>query len=238
MTVARSVRQQRRLAAAAAEWQASGEEPGYLLHGPQLDQLAAWAAATDLSLHPSEQAVLDASVARRDEERSAEQHRQEEERRLRRKTRVRTRQLIGSAVVLALVAGLAAFPIVKRSEASGLGAKLTATDEARRLAAASTDARSNPELAALLALQALDTSRRHGQPALREARRRPPLGDPGRRASPTPDATPRWRCASGPMAPRARSTSHCHSSSPWPAVTCRARSRQRNAPTSASTPVP
>jgi ABC-type glycerol-3-phosphate transport system substrate-binding protein/DNA-binding SARP family transcriptional activator len=164
------LRQQRRLAAAAAEWQASGEDPGYLLPGPQLDQLAAWAAATDLSLHPSEQALLDASVARRHEERSAEQHRQEQERRLRRKTRLRTRQLIGSAVVLALVAGLAAFAAVKRNEASDLSAKLAATDESRRLAAASTGmAPSSPELALLLALQALDTSRRHGQPALREA---------------------------------------------------------------------
>jgi DNA-binding SARP family transcriptional activator/ABC-type glycerol-3-phosphate transport system substrate-binding protein/tRNA A-37 threonylcarbamoyl transferase component Bud32 len=168
------VRQQRRLAAAAAEWQASGEEPGYLLHGPQLDELAAWAAATDLSLHPSEQALLHASVMRREHERSAEQHRQAEERRLRRKTRRRTRQLIASAVVLALVAGLAAFAVVKRSEANALSAKLAANlaanGESRRLAAASTSmAGGSPELALLLALQALDVSRRHGQPALREA---------------------------------------------------------------------
>ena len=52
------VRQQRRLAAAADEWQAV--RPGCRLPvgGDRLDQLAAWAALTDLSLDPGERAIL------------------------------------------------------------------------------------------------------------------------------------------------------------------------------------
>ena len=167
----------------------SGEEPGYLLRGPPLDQLAAWAAATDLSLHPSEQALLDTSVARRNEERLAEQHRREEEQRLRRKTRVRTRQLIGSAVVLALVAGLAAFAIVKGSEASGLNVQLTPPTRHTVSSTAATNLSSrNPELATLLALQALDTSAAQGSARGARSRGRAALGHPG-------DAPHLSRCA-------------------------------------------
>ena len=61
------VREQRRIAAAATEWSGAGRDDGYLLRGAQLDQLAAWAAETDITLHPGERAYLDASIARRDD---------------------------------------------------------------------------------------------------------------------------------------------------------------------------
>ena len=101
------VREQRRIAAAATEWSGAGRDDGYLLRGAQLDQLAAWAAETDITLHPGERAYLDASIARRDDERAIDEERRHREQRLRRQTRQRARLLVGSAVVLAVVAALA-----------------------------------------------------------------------------------------------------------------------------------
>jgi DNA-binding SARP family transcriptional activator len=163
------LRQQRRLANAAAEWQAADRDPAYLLRGPRLEQTAAWAADTDLSLHPGERTFLESSVTQRDAEAAAEQERGRREVRLRRKTRQRTRQLVGSGVVLALVAAVAAFAVTQRNEANRLAQELTDTAEPRRLAAASTLARDDPELAMLLALQSLDASAAADIPALVEA---------------------------------------------------------------------
>lgn len=163
------VRQQRRLANAAAEWQAADRDPAYLLRGHRLEQAAAWAADTDLSLHPAERAFLAAGEAQGAAESAAEQGRRRHEEQLRRKTRVRTRQLLGSAIVLALLAAVAGFAVTQRNEANRLAEQLADTAEPRRLAAASILARSDPELALLLALQSLNASARAGIPAVVEA---------------------------------------------------------------------
>jgi serine/threonine protein kinase/ABC-type glycerol-3-phosphate transport system substrate-binding protein len=163
------LRQQRRLANAAAEWQAAGQDPAYLLRGPRLEQTAAWAAGTDLSLHRGEWAFLESSVAQRNADAAAEQERRHREDRLRRKTRVRTRQLVGSAVVLALVVTVAAFAVTQRNEANRLARELADTAEPQRLAAVSIIARDDPEVAMLLALQSFDASARAGVPAVTEA---------------------------------------------------------------------
>jgi DNA-binding SARP family transcriptional activator/ABC-type glycerol-3-phosphate transport system substrate-binding protein len=163
------VRQHRRLAAGAAEWLAAHEDHECLLRGPRLDQLAIWAATTSLALTPVERRFLDASVARRDDEHAAEEARRRREERLRRANRWRTRQLVGAALVLAVVAALAGYAVVQRSEADRLADEVGATDEARRLAIASINAGENdPELATLLALASLDTSARAEIPALVE----------------------------------------------------------------------
>jgi DNA-binding SARP family transcriptional activator/ABC-type glycerol-3-phosphate transport system substrate-binding protein len=163
------LRQERRLANAAAEWQGADRDSAYLLRGPRLEQIVRWAAGTDLSLHPGEQAFLESSVAQRDAEAAAEEERGRREERLRRRTRLRTRQLVGSGVVLALVAAVAAFAVTQRYEANRLAQELTDTAEPRRLAAASTLARDDPELAMLLALESLDASAEAGIPAVVEA---------------------------------------------------------------------
>jgi DNA-binding SARP family transcriptional activator/ABC-type glycerol-3-phosphate transport system substrate-binding protein len=163
------VRQQRRLSAAAAEWQDADRVPAYLLRGPRLEQTAAWAAGTDLSLHPSERAFLESSAAQRDAEVAAEQERGRGEERLRRTTRLRTRQLVGSGIVLVLFAAVAAFALIQRNEASRLAQELADTAEPRRLAAESIVARDDPERAMLLALQSLDASAAADIPALIEA---------------------------------------------------------------------
>ena len=164
------MRRQRRLSSAATEWIAAGRDPDYLLHGSPLEQLATWAAATDLALNPGERAFLDASVARRSRQRSAEHERQQREHRLRRQTRRRTRLLAGGAAVLAVVGALAGYALVERNEADRLADDLAAVNDARRLSAASASlAQEDPELATLLALQALDVSTAAGMPALTEA---------------------------------------------------------------------
>ncbi|HYZ97914.1 MAG TPA: extracellular solute-binding protein [Acidimicrobiales bacterium] len=163
------LRQQRRLAIAVAEWQAADRDAAFLLRGPRLEQTAAWAAGTDLSLHPGERAFLESSVDQRESEAAAEQERRHREARLRRKTRLRTRQLVGSAVVLALVVAVAAFAITQRNEANRLARELADTAEPRRLAAASILAGDDPQLAMLLALESLDASAHAGIPAVVEA---------------------------------------------------------------------
>ena len=164
------VRHQRRLAAAADEWQAAGQDPDYLLSGTRLDQLAAWAALTDLSLDPGERAILDASVNRRNKERASEEDRRRDEERLRLRTRGRTRLLIASGTVLVVVAGLAALAFIQRNAAESLADQLAASDQAGRLASASgVIVESDPDMAMLLALQSLDSSARAGIPARLEA---------------------------------------------------------------------
>ncbi len=164
------VRQQRRLAATADEWQAAGRDAGYLLSGTRLDQLAAWAALTDLSLDPGERAILDASIDRRNQERGEEEDRRRDEERLRLRTRWRTRLLTASGVGLAALAALAGFAFIQRNAAERLADQLAASDQAGRLASASgVIAESDPDTAMLLALQSLDSSARAGIPARLEA---------------------------------------------------------------------
>ncbi|HET6836099.1 MAG TPA: extracellular solute-binding protein [Acidimicrobiales bacterium] len=161
--------QQRRLASAAADWQGADQDPAYLLQGLRLEQIAAWAGGTDLSLHPAERTFLESSVAQRDAEAAAEQERGRREERLRRKTRQRTRQLVGGGVVLALVAAVAAFAVTQRNDANRLAQELADTAEPRRLAGASILAADDPELAMLLALESLDASARADIRAVVEA---------------------------------------------------------------------
>jgi serine/threonine protein kinase/DNA-binding SARP family transcriptional activator/ABC-type glycerol-3-phosphate transport system substrate-binding protein len=164
------VRQHRLLTAGAAEWRAANEDQEYLFRGSRLDQLAAWATTTSLTLSPVERRFLEASVTRRDEEHTAEEERRWREERLRRANRQRTRQLVGAALVLAVVAALAGFAVVQRSKADRLADEVGATDEARRLAIASINAgKDDPELATLLALASLDVSAEAEIPAVPEA---------------------------------------------------------------------
>jgi basic membrane lipoprotein Med (substrate-binding protein (PBP1-ABC) superfamily)/DNA-binding SARP family transcriptional activator len=91
------------LAAAAAEWRAADEDPDELLIGARLARYEAWAATTSLVLTEDERHYLAVSVARRDEERLAEDARREAEDRLRRRARRRLVGLAASLVVLVTV---------------------------------------------------------------------------------------------------------------------------------------
>ncbi len=163
------LRMQRRLAASAAEWLAAGRDADYLLGGTRLDQIADWAATTDLSLDGVERSFLEESLAQRDRERAAEETRSRHEERLRLRTRSRTRLLAASGAVLAALAALAGFALVQRNQADRLARELAARGEIARLTSVSSLlAESDPELSALLALQSIDASARAGIPATAE----------------------------------------------------------------------
>ena len=53
------------LSAAATEWEASGQDPDYLVTGGRLAQLAAWCQETTMAIAPLESAFLRASLAQR-----------------------------------------------------------------------------------------------------------------------------------------------------------------------------
>lgn len=164
------LRQRRRLTRLSAEWERAERSPDYLVHGHALDQLAAWADATDLSLDPAERDLLDASIARRDAERSHDQARQRREEQLRRTANRRTRLLAVSALVVILLAAFTAFAVAQRTRSDRLASEEAATVEASRLAADSVDAAGvDHELAMLLALHSLASSAAAGAPALAEA---------------------------------------------------------------------
>jgi DNA-binding SARP family transcriptional activator/ABC-type glycerol-3-phosphate transport system substrate-binding protein len=164
------VRQQRRVAQAAAEWHAAGRDDESLLRGPHLDRAAAWTATTDLALSPLERDFVAASQAQRDRERAEHDAQRRREEELRRTARRRSRLLVGSTAVLAVLVALAAFAFDQRREAQELADDLGAIGEARRLASLATvTAVDDPELATLLALQSLEVSERAGIPALVEA---------------------------------------------------------------------
>jgi WD40 repeat protein len=73
------IRQQRRLSRWASEWQAAGREPGLLLRGARLEQMAGWSAQSDLALTGQEAALLEASLAARRERAAAEEARRQRE---------------------------------------------------------------------------------------------------------------------------------------------------------------
>lgn len=73
------IRQQRLLAAAAAEWVHAERDPSYLLRGARLDQMSSWAAETRLALTRSEREFLETSVSEHQRQENAEQERQRRE---------------------------------------------------------------------------------------------------------------------------------------------------------------
>jgi len=69
------VRMQRILGNSAAEWLRAEHDPSFLLRGSRLNQFEGWAQETDLALTGDERAYLEASVARREQERRASERR-------------------------------------------------------------------------------------------------------------------------------------------------------------------
>lgn len=94
------------VAAANAEWEASGRHDDYLLSGSRLAQVSEWLRVTELELSPSHRAFIDASELqqqRRDEE---EANRASREASLRSRAR---RRLLGMAAALVLFAFVATY---------------------------------------------------------------------------------------------------------------------------------
>lgn len=168
-TARADIRQQRLVASAAAEWSAAGRDESFLLRGARLEQVAAWAAASQVGLAAGERAFLDASIAA-----NAAQAASEEARRTRELTTARQlaetesrraaesarsaarlrRLAYGLAAMLVAAAAMASFALVQRNTAQ----RNFERAEQVRLAAQAQIALDNGEggnLPALLALRSL-----------------------------------------------------------------------------------
>lgn len=161
------VRTQRRLAAAAAEWAASGRDPSYLLRGSRLLQLQSWAPTSQLTLSEEEQAYLEASNAAREGEEVQERQRLQREAILEQRSLRRLRQLVGVLTAATLVAvGLTLFAFAQQQRAD----RETRIATARELASAAVaNLEVDPERAILLALAATEATRTDESGPLKEA---------------------------------------------------------------------
>lgn len=141
------------LTAAAADWEASRQDPGELFRGGRLVAAEEWVAAHPGELTPTEQAFVDASVTVRDAEQARD----------RRRVR-RLRALVGSLAVVAVAAvgaGLVAIQQRRIADDNAAQADRRALENrAAQLVSDSALARTggDPDLAILLALAAHDVS--------------------------------------------------------------------------------
>jgi DNA-binding SARP family transcriptional activator/class 3 adenylate cyclase/ABC-type glycerol-3-phosphate transport system substrate-binding protein len=151
-----ALRQHRRLATAATDWETSGRDVSLLLRGSRLEQLHTWKGSTDLALSRDEQEFLSASIRQRDQERDEEGARAERERALERRSFLRLRALVAVLTVAALIAaGLTTIAVSRAREAE------RRRDEAAvagLTGAALSQLRTDPELSLLLAMHAVDLS--------------------------------------------------------------------------------
>jgi basic membrane lipoprotein Med (substrate-binding protein (PBP1-ABC) superfamily)/DNA-binding SARP family transcriptional activator len=97
------LRRLERLAAAVAEWEASGRDGGYLLTGGRLEQYLDWQDRTALRLTRDARAYLAISCQRRDDELGQDVARRAHEAGLRRRARIRLWALFASVALLAAV---------------------------------------------------------------------------------------------------------------------------------------
>ena len=158
---------QRRLAAAAAEWQRSDQDPSYLATGARLEQIEEWQRESRLALSQEENEYLQKSMAEREQRLAAENARQAREKALEQRSRARLRLLVvvmGVALVIAIV--LTSVAVTANDEAQAARSLAESNAEAARLSA--DEARSfaldanarnlltahNPPLALALAIEA------------------------------------------------------------------------------------
>jgi serine/threonine protein kinase/WD40 repeat protein/DNA-binding winged helix-turn-helix (wHTH) protein len=157
------VRMLRRLEDAAVEWERNGREPSYLLRGSRLDQFESWVNQTDVAVGGTERAYLKMSVGTREEERATEQARRARERTLERRSVKRLRALVALFAAAALVAGTLTAVVVNRNKAAQRAVRLATARELAGAALRAVDA--DPQLATLLALEAIDTTSEDGNVA-------------------------------------------------------------------------
>jgi DNA-binding SARP family transcriptional activator/class 3 adenylate cyclase/ABC-type glycerol-3-phosphate transport system substrate-binding protein len=156
------LRQHRRLAAAADEWETLARDTSLLLRGSRLEQLDAWKGSTDLALSRDETEYLAASLRQRDQERAEEQARAERERALERRSFRRLRALVAVLTIGALVAaGLTAVAVNRTREAERRRDEATITG---LTGAALGNLGTDPDLSLLFALHALNESLSIGDP--------------------------------------------------------------------------
>jgi DNA-binding SARP family transcriptional activator/ABC-type glycerol-3-phosphate transport system substrate-binding protein len=161
------LRVQRSVAAAIGDWEAAGRDDDYLLSGTRLDLAANWLRQTAVAPTATEQAYVEASLARQEQERSDEQARRERELDLERRAAERLRQLVAVLAVATVVAGsLGAVALVLRGQAERQAASARAAGELLRAGQLASTAVANrqvdPELSLLLALHAVNITSQAG----------------------------------------------------------------------------
>jgi serine/threonine protein kinase/WD40 repeat protein len=155
------MRAERRLAAAAAEWEAGGRDPSFLLGGSRLEQLSTWATGTNLALAQPEREFLTESAERAEAERAAEDVRRSHEISLERRSVRRLRGLVAAVTAAAVVAGtLTVIAVGQRNSAQRQSQVATARE---LTAAALTNLEVDPERSILLAMRAVELSRSNGE---------------------------------------------------------------------------
>jgi WD40 repeat protein/DNA-binding SARP family transcriptional activator len=161
------LRTERRLAAAAAEWEAGGRDPSFLLRGSRLEQLATWASTTNLAIAQGEREFLDASLDLAEVERAAEEERTARERILERRSLRRLRTAVAVFAVAALVAAGLTVVATRQSERAEAEARVASAGE---LAAASiANLENDQQLSLLLAIEAVQRTRSVDGSVQREA---------------------------------------------------------------------
>jgi WD40 repeat protein/DNA-binding SARP family transcriptional activator len=150
------LRNHRRLATEAAQWEDAGREPSFLLRGSRLERSEAWAAGSGFALSSTEREYLDASLREREAERAAQDAQRRRERFLERRSVRRLRALVAVLAAAALVATSLTFVATgqrNRAERESLIAS------ARGLAAAAVASLDvDVERSLLLALEAVETT--------------------------------------------------------------------------------
>ncbi|MGD2079009.1 MAG: hypothetical protein PVH18_11540, partial [Chloroflexota bacterium] len=151
------VRLQRMLAAAAAEWRAAGQDPGFLLRDARLDQFVGWAETATVALTGDEQAYLQASLAARETRLAQEEARLQRELETAQKLaqteharaeeqaqaagRLRQRAvLLAGALVIAAVLAIAALFFARQSNQNEAAAVVEADQRATAQAQAEEEA--------------------------------------------------------------------------------------------------
>jgi WD40 repeat protein/DNA-binding SARP family transcriptional activator len=152
-----TVRAHRRLGEATREWSAADGDPSFLLRGDRLARFEGVVVSSGVALTHDERTFIDASLAHRDIETSAESARLAREANLERRLVVRLRALVAVFATLTVVAaGLTAFVVLQRLQTER-EARLATSRELAAAAVASLDA--DPERSILLAMVAVDTTR-------------------------------------------------------------------------------
>jgi WD40 repeat protein/DNA-binding SARP family transcriptional activator len=161
------LRLHRVLASQVVEWEASERDPDYLLVGSRLEQYEHWFDDGPVDLTATESELISTSTSHRDVQQAVEQDRRDHELLVERRSVRRLRWLVGATLVAVLVVGaLSVFALDRSRDA-------TANEREARARELANAARNNvdidPELAVLLALEAVDTTRTDDGHVLREA---------------------------------------------------------------------
>jgi WD40 repeat protein/DNA-binding SARP family transcriptional activator len=151
------LRTERRLAAATQDWADADRGPSFLAAGPRLEQFEALEARGAIALTPEERAFVAASLAERDRVAAVEAARREREQALERRSLWRLRALAAVLTVAALLAGSLSVVALRQTGRLAEQVRITTARELAAAAVANLDV--DPELATLLALEAVEATR-------------------------------------------------------------------------------